>query len=131
PGLVKRLRPDILQKFENVVADPSDVGNYIYHCNAQYPRQLIEMQESSVGLFIHQMLCSGRAGFAISKQTGIQVASEKGPLWSLTNNICPLNTSQKTVQLLLRQEHYSTTPEVWGLVLFTDDLRFSTLIDSQ
>ncbi|KAF8784526.1 1-acylglycerol-3-phosphate O-acyltransferase ABHD5-like isoform X2 [Argiope bruennichi] len=37
PGLVKRLRPDILRKFENIVADPSDVGNYIYHCNAQYP----------------------------------------------------------------------------------------------
>ncbi|GIY63800.1 hypothetical protein CDAR_601451 [Caerostris darwini] len=37
PNMVKRLRPDILRKFEAVVSDPSDVSNYIYHCNAQYP----------------------------------------------------------------------------------------------
>ncbi|GFQ68004.1 hypothetical protein TNCT_432701 [Trichonephila clavata] len=37
PRLVQRFRPDILRKFENIVADSSDVSNYIYHCNAQYP----------------------------------------------------------------------------------------------
>ncbi|XP_015921499.2 (Lyso)-N-acylphosphatidylethanolamine lipase [Parasteatoda tepidariorum] len=36
PQLVSRLRPDLLHKFKSC-AEPEEVSDYIYHCNAQYP----------------------------------------------------------------------------------------------
>jgi abhydrolase domain-containing protein 4 len=38
PGLIKRLRPDLIEKFSHLHPGPSDaVSDYIYHINAQSP----------------------------------------------------------------------------------------------
>lgn len=37
PGLIKRLRPDLLHKFSHLHADSSVTADYIYHVNAQSP----------------------------------------------------------------------------------------------
>jgi len=37
PGLIKRLRPDLLDKFSHLHPDSSVTSNYIYHVNAQSP----------------------------------------------------------------------------------------------
>ena len=40
PRLVQRFRPDLQRKFKRMFTEEGDdtVSNYVYHCNAQYPR---------------------------------------------------------------------------------------------
>ena len=37
PGLIKRFRPDLQEKFSGLFDDDT-ILDYIYHCNAQQPR---------------------------------------------------------------------------------------------
>jgi abhydrolase domain-containing protein 4 len=37
PGLITKLRPDLIEKFQHLHPDPAIVASYIYHVNAQAP----------------------------------------------------------------------------------------------
>lgn len=51
PGLVKKFRSDIQDKFSDVLTD-NTITNYIYHCNARKPSGEVAFKSLSLGPFI-------------------------------------------------------------------------------